>query len=138
MTLKQISQFDTSDQDKLGRQLSQLEQNVANETADVRASSSPVPSVVSFAFSKAPAIVAIAADTQLSVDTSAGAVTVLFPPISAKNFGRAFRVINQNGIHPVACKCQDPKALLNGSAFTATLSAAGIFTFYCDSSGYFL
>jgi hypothetical protein len=138
MTFQQVNNWHTDDPKQLDRELNTLEDNISNETASIRSLFIPRPTALTYKFTKPPGIVAALPDTQLSIDTTLGAVTCVFPPISPSVVNRTFRIINRNGAHTVFLKCSDPKALLNGGTFSATLTSAGQMTIYCDAVGYYL
>lgn len=140
MTLKQISQFQTDDPGKLGRQLSQLEENVHAECTAIRTSFPPLPNVTTRISLPAPkpAAFALQPDEQASFDTVLGNLSGILPPLIAANFGRRFIVIKRAAAGTLNVLCRDPAVLLNGAAgFPLAITAAGATVFYCDAAGYY-
>ncbi len=139
MTLKQINQFETDDPEKLGRQLSNFEDNVHAECESIRQSFEAFPAVVLNTFLPAPksTIFPLAADQQASFDTLLGSVTAILPPLRAANFGRRFIVLKRYAANTVSVSCQDPAVKLNAAAFPLAITAAGVTVFCCDQAGYY-
>ena len=136
MTLSHINSFDTDNPQKLSRQLSDLEDNVSAELDRVRAGAVPIPIVASFSATASRGIVALLPDQQLTIDTSIASAAAVLPPLTPANFGRKFLVVKRVGTNSIVTSCQDATVLCNGGAFP-TITAIGITTFCCDSSGYY-
>jgi len=137
MTLKQVNQFHTSDPKLLDRELNTLEDNVAKETESIRSTFLPAPTCLTYTYSTSPGIVHAQADTQLSVDTSMGNVTVVLPALSPKNFGRRFVILKRVTANTITIVCQDPAVTLNGGSPVNVSLASGGATFLCDAVGYY-
>lgn len=138
MTLRRIHGFHPRDPDKLARELTQLEDHLSRETADLRSGLVPRPSV-DRTLAK-PVQVAIAAqfDRQLSIDTTQGNRTVILPPLAPANFGKTLSIIwRSSGTNSIALSCQKPGDKINASASPATVASV-VTIVYCDDAGYWL
>ena len=141
MSLTHINQFTTNDPIGLGRQLSKLEDNVSAECDDIRANTLGLPVLASFTAVAGAVtnIVAIGSPKQLSVDSTAASVNVIFPKLTSANFGQRFTLLRRSSANNVVTACLDTTVLCNGSLTWPTFTGATprLIEFYCDSSGYF-
>ena len=136
MTFKRVNDYTTEDPVRLDRELSQLEDNIANEFGAVRKEMAPLMRADSFLPNSVRGIVAAMPDQQLTVDTSQASAAVVFPALSAANFGRRFVLVKRVLANNLVTSCADASVLCNGAAFP-TLTAIGRYEFTCDASGYY-
>ncbi|MEI9950803.1 MAG: hypothetical protein WDO74_17940 [Pseudomonadota bacterium] len=136
MTFKRVNDFTTENPVKLDRELAQLEDNITAEFDLLRKQTAPQLQVVTFTASASRGIVSILPDQQLSVDTSIATGFVVLPLLVPSNFGRKFVLIKRSFTGSIITSCQDSTVLCNGAGFP-TISAIGVTTFHCDSTGYF-
>lgn len=124
----------------LDRELNTLEDNISSETALLRAAALPVPQVLSYSCppNGMPGLINGRFDSQLSIDCTNGNVTVVMPPLQAKNFGRRFVLIKRKPANAVILACSDLSVKLNNGVFSVALTAVGVTEMFCDSTGYYL
>lgn len=136
MTFKRVNNFTTDKLLQLGRELPQLEENVAAEFVLLRGETIARPRVETFIATPTRRVIAILPDQQLSVDTSNSEATVVFPAPEPRLFGRIFFLIKRSGLGNLVTQCQDPATKCNDAAFPVFMSAGAV-VFLCDASGYY-
>jgi len=137
VTLKQINQFATSDTEKLGRQLSALEDNVRAECDAIRNDFVEIPARAKLTASAARGTIPGIFGQQITVDTSLASGVVLLPPLSPKNFGKRITVLRTSASNTLKASCQQAGDTIDLSTLPQAI-AAGVTEILCDDSGYWL
>lgn len=140
MKFPHINNFSVNDPRRLGEELSRFEDNADRAISEVSAAAAKRLSLALFNPASTPRnIVAIQAEQQLVVDTSAGDVTVLFPALSPQNYGKLFVILRRSASNSVITANVSPAVTCNGSltwpSFTGASNRA--LTFFCDPTGYY-
>jgi hypothetical protein len=133
--MRTVSQFITEDPKQLGTLLSKFEQNVVQETADIRQifQLSPVASDGSAAV---PIASTYTVGQSLRADTRIGAISFNLTPPSNGLPGEfvLIQVNGANGFVAIGVNCT-----INGATkITTTPSAQVVFRFYCDGKNYWV
>lgn len=137
MTLKQVNNWDTDNPDKLGRQLSTFEDDVAAEANSIRAGFVPQLRVLRLRASATVSAFVVSFDQMTVIDTSLATGTAILPPLTAALFGRRAVLLFPSSAHSRFVTCQNPADNIQGSAGSFAANQ-GITEVFCDASGYWL
>lgn len=136
MTLRKVREFTTPTDERTGRQLTrqlgELEQNCADETAAIRKETLPL--LVSQSLSESDGGVVLAPGQSIGVDTSGGDVEVVLIAPEAKHSGKLAAVYKRSASNTLTLRPQGD-ALINGAS-SLSVTALGLRTILCESGEY--